>query len=672
MRYFTHPQHGRETDFDWEEYLDRLGAQPVPADALTSAANALFGSAGPASRSNSEQEPAGSGSGGGDGPVNRNASNNASVELVDSDQNVRRSRSILDSPEQENPLPAGWEMRILPGGRSVFINHRTRITTWDDPRIACEVDERERAALAERRAAGVARAAEATATVAAARKAAAATARVEAARKLEAAKKARQKEAREKREREEADALAAVAAAEEAAAAEAAAAEAAAAEAAAAEAATSTAPQFFDRYGPLPGTWQQVVTNTGRWCFLDHVNKKTQWEDPRLESTGKEKAGSQVRGDGKLKAKERQFRAGLPAAGPPRSMHLTVKRTWLQATAQQQLAKIPTSKLRNGLYIKFDGEDGLDYGGLSREFFYLISHEIFHPWGELFEYAGNDNYTLQISPTSTEAHQLEHFKFIGRILGLALFNGRLLDAHFIRPFYKMLLGKEVSLQDVEFFDADYHRNLKWLLDTEGGGEILCATFCMDLADGTEVPLKPGGEDIDVTDGNKEEYIRLLIQQKYVTSIKPQMTGIIKGIQEVFPLHHLSMFNPVELELLISGIDKVDVADWKKHTRFDGYSKDDKTVRYFWMFILTLDNEMKSRVLSMVTGTAKVPMNGFEFLEGVDGPRPFCIKKYGNATRLPQTHTCFNRLDLPPYTTYEALRTKMLQALDFAEGYGGVD
>merc|ERR1712070_871893 len=114
-----------------------------------------------------------------------------------------------------------------------------------------------------------------------------------------------------------------------------------------------------------------------------------------------------------------------------------------------------------------------------------------------------------------------------------------------------------------------------------------------------------------------EYVKLLIEYKYVTAIKQQMDRIMTGLTQVFPGSHLAPFTPFELELLISGVDKVELADWRRHTSLSGYSQGDKTIRYFWMFIGTLDNETKAKVVSMVTGTAKVPMNGFEFLEGND-------------------------------------------------------
>ena len=140
-------------------------------------------------------------------------------------------------------------------------------------------------------------------------------------------------------------------------------------------------------------------------------------------------------------------------------------------------------ELKKRLMIKFDGEDGLDYGGVSRlvnyiiklyldidtnsfsrEFFFLLSHEMFNPFYCLFEYSAHDNYTLQINPASgVNPEHLNYFRFIGRCMGLAIFHRRFLDAYFIVSFYKMVLKKKVTLADLESVDAELYRGLKWML-----------------------------------------------------------------------------------------------------------------------------------------------------------------------------------------------------------------
>jgi E3 ubiquitin-protein ligase NEDD4 len=102
--------------------------------------------------------------------------------------------------------------------------------------------------------------------------------------------------------------------------------------------------------------------------------------------------------------------------------------------------------------------------GSCREWFFLLSHEIFNPCYGLFEYSAHDNYTLQINAASgINPDHLTLFKFIGRCVGLAIFHQKFLDAYFVPNFYKMVLGKQVSLADLEIVDLDLYRSLIWML-----------------------------------------------------------------------------------------------------------------------------------------------------------------------------------------------------------------
>ena len=63
---------------------------------------------------------------------------------------------------------------------------------------------------------------------------------------------------------------------------------------------------------------------------------------------------------------------------------------------------------------------------------------------------------------------------------------------------------------------------------------------------------------------------------------------------------------------------------------------------------------------------------FQELYGSNGPQPFTIEKWGNPNSYPRAHTCFNRLDLPPYESYQQLRDRLIKAIDNSEGFAGVD
>ena len=74
------------------------------------------------------------------------------------------------------------------------------------------------------------------------------------------------------------------------------------------------------------------------------------------------------------------------------------------------------------------------------------------------------------------------------------------------------------------------------------------------------------------------------------------------------------------------------------------------------------------MVQFVTGTSRIPVNGFKDLQGSDGPRKFTIEKTGHCEALPKSHTCFNRLDLPPYKSKETMRSKMELAIEETVGF----
>lgn len=83
---------------------------------------------------------------------------------------------------------------------------------------------------------------------------------------------------------------------------------------------------------------------------------------------------------------------------------------------------------------------------------------------------------------------------------------------------------------------------------------------------------------------------------------------------------------------------------------------------------TWDSEKKARLLQFVTGTSRIPVNGFKDLQGSDGPRKFTIEKAGEGEQLPKSHTCFNRLDLPPYRSLDVLDKKLTLAIEETIGF----
>ncbi|KAI1809106.1 HECT-domain-containing protein [Poronia punctata] len=428
--------------------------------------------------------------------------------------------------------------------------------------------------------------------------------------------------------------------------------------------------QPVSQLGPLPSGWEMRLTNTARVYFVDHNTKTTTWDDPRLPSSLDQNVPQYKRD---FRRKLIYFRSQPAMRILNGQCHIKVRRSHIFEDSFAEISRQSATDLKKRLMIKFDGEDGLDYGGLSREFFFLLSHEMFNPFYCLFEYSAHDNYTLQINPHSgINPEHLNYFKFIGRVVGLAIFHRRFLDAFFIGALYKMVLGKAVQLADMEGVDADFHRSLQWMLDNDISGGILEQTFSTEderFGVMTVEDLIPNGRNIEVTNENKKEYVDLMVKWRIEKRIAEQFQAFKEGFQELIPQDLINVFDERELELLIGGIAEIDVDDWKKHTDYRGYTENDEVIQFFWQTIRSWDGEQKSRLLQFATGTSRIPVNGFKDLQGSDGPRRFTIEKAGDPGNLPKAHTCFNRLDLPPYKSLEQLQQKLTIAVEETMGFG---
>ncbi|KAI0792919.1 HECT-domain-containing protein [Abortiporus biennis] len=428
-------------------------------------------------------------------------------------------------------------------------------------------------------------------------------------------------------------------------------------------------PQTISQLGPLPSGWEMRLTSTARVYFVDHNTKTTTWDDPRLPSTLDANVPQYKRD---FRRKLIYFRSQPAMRAQPGNCQIKVRRNHIFEDSYAEIMRQTPNDLKKRLMIKFDGEDGLDYGGLSREFFFLLSHEMFNPFYCLFEYSAHDNYTLQINPASgVNPEHLNYFKFIGRCLGLGIFHRRFLDAYFITAFYKMILKKKVTLADLESVDAELHRGLTWMLENDIT-DVIDETFTTTeerFGEMVTVELKAGGADVPVTEDNKKEYVNCVVEYRISRRVKEQFDAFMSGFSELIPQDLINVFDERELELLIGGMSEIDVDDWSKFTDYRGYEVNDEVVQWFWKCVRSWPPERKSRLLQFATGTSRIPVNGFKDLQGSDGPRRFTIEKSGDPSQLPKSHTCFNRIDLPPYKDYATLEQKLTLAVEETVGFG---
>ncbi|XP_002735403.1 E3 ubiquitin-protein ligase Su(dx)-like, partial [Saccoglossus kowalevskii] len=306
------------------------------------------------------------------------------------------------------------------------------------------------------------------------------------------------------------------------------------------------------------------------------------------------------------------------------------------------------------------------------EWFFQVSQEVLNPMYCLFEYANKSNYCLQINAASSvNPDHLLYFRFVGRFIAMALFHQKFIYSGFTMPFYKRMLSKKLTLKDLETIDPEFYNSLVWVKDNNVEDCGLDLTFSADfdvLGKVESHDLKPGGSEIAVTEENKEEYLSLMTEWRFNRGIEEQTKSFLEGFNEVLPLQWLQYFDERELELMLCGMQEIDMDDWQRNTIYRHYTRNSKQVVWFWQAAKDFDHEKRARLLQFVTGTCRLPVGGFTELMGSNGPQKFCIEKVGKETWLPRSHTCFNRLDLPPYKSYEQLLEKLTFAIEETEGF----
>jgi len=221
-------------------------------------------------------------------------------------------------------------------------------------------------------------------------------------------------------------------------------------------------------------------------------------------------------------------------------------------------------------------------------------------------------------------------------------------------------------------DSEFYNSIVWIRDNDIEECDMELYFVVDyelLGEVKTHELKEGGTDLKVGETNKEEYIELLVEWRFNRGIEQQTRAFFSGFTSVFPLEWLKYFDERELELLLCGMQEIDCDDWQRHTVYRHYAPQSKQIIWFWQFVRSLDQERRSRLLQFVTGTCRVPFGGFAELIGSTGPQLFCIERVGKENWLPRSHTCFNRLDLPPYRSFEQLSEKLNAAIDLTDGFG---
>lgn len=148
---------------------------------------------------------------------------------------------------------------------------------------------------------------------------------------------------------------------------------------------------------------------------------------------------------------ERRFSFLQSVSGNPSNpyLKLCVRRDHIVDDALVELEMVSMVNpidLKKQLVVEFQGEQGIDEGGVSKEFFQLVIEEIFNPDYGMFV-TQPESQTMWFNPMSFETEA--QFTLIGIVLGLAIYNNVILAVNFPLVLYRKLMGILGSFEDLQ-------------------------------------------------------------------------------------------------------------------------------------------------------------------------------------------------------------------------------
>ncbi|XP_062117154.1 E3 ubiquitin-protein ligase UPL4 isoform X2 [Humulus lupulus] len=366
------------------------------------------------------------------------------------------------------------------------------------------------------------------------------------------------------------------------------------------------------------------------------------------------------------------------------------------------------------LEVAFNDEVGTGIGP-TLEFFTLVSHEFqktgLGMWRDDHGFTSNTSLQLEnqefvmcplglfprpwssskdVSDGIQISGVMKNFELLGQIVAKALHNGRVLDLHFSKAFYKLILGQELGMFDILSFDPELGRTLlefkalaerKLFLESTGGDvstfkfdTCFRNTRIEDLSLNFTLPGYPdfflaSGPDYDtVTMRNLEKYVSLVVDATLSDGISRQTEAFKLGFNQVFPLEQLQIFTEEELERLLCGEHNSWAADELiDQVKFDhGYTASSPPVVYLLEIIQEFDKKQQRAFLQFVTGAPRLPPGGLASLN----PKLTIVRKHCSGcvdADLPSVMTCANYLKLPPYSSKERMKEKLLYAITEGQG-----
>jgi hypothetical protein len=385
----------------------------------------------------------------------------------------------------------------------------------------------------------------------------------------------------------------------------------------------------------------------------------------------------------------------------------------------EQTRSLPGDAWQAGFRVDFEGQEGLDNGGLTKAW---VSEIGFALWGdeELFDSHSGGSF---FKPDSSEWLMLDgvpvassdFYRWTGNFVAYALYQRCLLDCRLcswvFRSIFRSAASQKELLRDPSLRDGPRWPVPEWPDTPEGEDLMLSDMACLDHTVANNlwrvrhelnaeelrwldftysgVELEPGGADQQVTVESRGKYVRLVCDVLLRQRCRLGHQAFIDGFFEVVPPHVLDGLPEEGIMRVLAG--EAEMSD----SQLDQFEhavvpaglvpaslRHHPVVRRQaeWVFQAARagDSAFRARFLEFWIGTSRVPLAGLRTVL----PRPrlqVMVQSDGNgglkriaswpSDRMPEGHTCGNELWIALQDSFEQTLAQLQLAVDnFEAGF----
>ncbi|XP_075245479.1 ubiquitin-protein ligase E3C-like [Convolutriloba macropyga] len=385
----------------------------------------------------------------------------------------------------------------------------------------------------------------------------------------------------------------------------------------------------------------------------------------------------------KMEVEDRSLPMGVSQNQHFGDIAISIRRTHVYEDAFDYLSLQNERDLRRRIKVtwrNFTGveEAGIDGGGLTRDFLQELIKAAFDPKLGFFTTTPEGAFYPfpQVTQLMDVSAVKQHFFFIGRMVGKVLYENLLVELPLAPFFLAKILSGQVDINYLASLDPELHQNLLSLKAYKGNVEDLTLTFARDqevLGNIQAVELIPDGANVVVDNANRLFYMHTVADYWLNRQIRTQHAHFLAGLTDLISLNWLRMFNPTELQTLISGASvSIDVDDMRRNAVYAGSSSDSNGafsdshpyIESFWQIVESWDDKRKAELLKFITSCSRPPLLGFKEVFP-----PIAIHSAGpSEDRLPTASVCMNVLKLPIFPSKEVLEQKLIMAVDSKSGF----